>query len=62
MKAIVMLHIPRPGRFADEVNLSQIEEIAQDFMDLRLIIAHPDGHTLSSRREMPLRGFLNTKT
>jgi predicted TIM-barrel fold metal-dependent hydrolase len=40
MKAIVMLHIPRPGRFADEVNLSQIEEIAQDFMDLRLIIAH----------------------
>ena len=40
MGAIVMLHIPRPGRFKDPVNLAQILEIKRDFPNLRLIIAH----------------------
>ena len=38
--AIVMLHIPRPGRLKDPVNLAQILEIKQEFPRIRLIIAH----------------------
>ena len=38
--AIVMLHIPRPGRLKDPVNLEQIKEIKQEFPNLRLIVAH----------------------
>lgn len=37
---IIMLHIPRGGRLRDEVNLAQIQEIARDFTNLKLIIAH----------------------
>ena len=40
MGAIVMLHIPRPGRLKDPVNLAQICEIKELFPNLRLIIAH----------------------
>ena len=40
MGAIVMLHIPRPGRLKDPVNLAQILEIKKEFPNLRLIIAH----------------------
>lgn len=37
---IVMLHIPRPGRLKDEVNLAQIREIKLRYPHIRLIIAH----------------------
>ncbi|MBQ7624961.1 MAG: amidohydrolase family protein [Clostridia bacterium] len=37
---IVMLHIPRPGRLRDPVNLEQILEIKREFPRVRLIIAH----------------------
>ena len=40
MGAIVMLHIPRPGRLKDPVNLGQILEIKKEFPNVRLIIAH----------------------
>lgn len=40
MGAIVMLHIPRDGRLKDPVNLHQIREIAEEFPNIRLIIAH----------------------
>lgn len=40
MGAIVMLHIPRPGRLKDPVNLAQIEELKAEFPNIRLIIAH----------------------
>ena len=40
MGAIVMLHIPRDGRFKDPVNLAQILEIKRDYPNVRLIIAH----------------------
>jgi hypothetical protein len=40
MGAIVMLHIPRHGRFKDPVNLRQILEIKREFPRIRLIIAH----------------------
>ena len=40
MGAIVMLHIPRPGRLKDPVNLAQIVEIKKEFPNLRLIVAH----------------------
>jgi predicted TIM-barrel fold metal-dependent hydrolase len=37
---IVMLHIPRPGRLGDEVNLAQLEEISQLYPDARIIVTH----------------------
>jgi len=40
MGAIVMLHIPRPGRLKDPVNLHQIKELKSRFPNIRLIIAH----------------------
>lgn len=40
MGAIVMLHIPRPGRLKDPVNLGQIIEFKKEFPNVRLIIAH----------------------
>lgn len=40
MGAIIMLHVPRPGRLKDPVNLGQILEIKKEFPNLRLIIAH----------------------
>ena len=40
MGAIVMLHIPRPGRLKDPVNLHQIKELKTQFPNIRLIIAH----------------------
>lgn len=40
MGAIVMLHIPRPGRLKDPVNLAQIIAIKKEFPNIRLIIAH----------------------
>ena len=38
--AIVMLHLPRPGRLKDPVNLAQIIELKKEFPNVRLIIAH----------------------
>lgn len=38
--AFVMLHIPRDGRLRDPVNVHQIMEIAQNYPNIRLIIAH----------------------
>ena len=40
MGAIVMLHIPRDGRFKDPVNLAEILEIKKCYPNVRLIIAH----------------------
>lgn len=40
MGAIVMLHIPRPGRLKDPVNLEQILEIRREFPNVRLVVAH----------------------
>ena len=37
---IVMLHIPRPGRLRDPVNLAQILEIETRYRNLHLIVAH----------------------
>lgn len=37
---IVMLHIPRPGRLSDPLNLKQLVEIEKAFPNLRLIVAH----------------------
>ncbi len=37
---MVMLHIPRPGRLKDPVNLSQILEIEQKYPDVKLVLAH----------------------
>ena len=40
MGAIAMLHIPRPGRLKDPVNLAQMTEFKKEFPNVRLIIAH----------------------
>lgn len=40
MGGLMMLHIPRPGRLKDPVNIAQILEIKRDFPRIRLIIAH----------------------
>lgn len=40
MGAIVVCHIPRPGRLKDPVNLGQIMEIKRQFPRLRFIVAH----------------------
>jgi predicted TIM-barrel fold metal-dependent hydrolase/GNAT superfamily N-acetyltransferase len=37
---IVMLHIPRPGRIGDSVNLAQMLEIERRYQNTRIIIAH----------------------
>lgn len=37
---IVMLHIPRPGRLRDPVNLAQLLQIERDYPNLSLIVAH----------------------
>lgn len=37
---IVMLHIPRPGRIRDPVNLHQMIEIEARYPNLKLVIAH----------------------
>lgn len=37
---LVMLHIPRPGRLGDPVNIAQILEIEQRYTNLNLILAH----------------------
>jgi len=37
---IVMLHIPRPGRLRDPVNLAQILEIERKYPGARVILAH----------------------
>ena len=38
--SIVMLHIPRPGRLKDPVNLEQMMTIERDYPNVKLIIAH----------------------
>ena len=40
LKAALMLHIPRPGRLKDPVNIEQMLEIDRRYPDVRLIIAH----------------------
>lgn len=40
LSLIIMLHIPRPGRFKDQVNLAQILEIKEKYPNIKLIIAH----------------------
>lgn len=37
---ILMLHIPRPGRLKDPVNLAQLKEIEEKYPNIKLIIAH----------------------
>lgn len=37
---IAMLHVPRPGRLRDPVNLAQMLEIEQRYPNVKLIIAH----------------------
>jgi len=37
---IMMLHIPRPGRLRDPVNLAQLLEIEERYPRIRLIVAH----------------------
>jgi len=37
---IVMLHIARPDRLADPVNIAQLKEISKTYPDIKLIIAH----------------------
>lgn len=37
---IMMLHIPRPARLRDPVNLAQMVEIEERYPDIKLIIAH----------------------
>lgn len=37
---MVMLHIPRPGRLKDPVNLAQMIEIEEKYPNIKLIIAH----------------------
>lgn len=37
---IAMLHIPRPGRLKDRVNVEQMLEIEQKYPNVKLIIAH----------------------
>ena len=37
---ILMLHIPRPARFKDPVNLAQLKEIEERYPNIKLIIAH----------------------
>ena len=39
-KLAVMLHIPRPGRFADPVNRRQMLELCGKYPDVRFIFAH----------------------
>lgn len=38
--AVVMLHIARPGRLRDPVNIVQLMEIEQEYPDIKLIVAH----------------------
>jgi len=37
---VVMLHIPRPGRLKDPVNLAQLLEIDNNYPNVKLIVAH----------------------
>lgn len=37
---IVMLHVPRPQRFRDPVNIAQIKYICEHYRGLKLIVAH----------------------
>ncbi len=37
---VVMLHIPRPGRLRDKVNISQLMEIEERYPNIKLIVAH----------------------
>lgn len=37
---MVMLHIPRDGRFRDPVNIAQIRYICETYPNIRLVIAH----------------------
>lgn len=39
-KLMVMLHVPRNGRFKDPVNLEQIRWICETYPEIRLVIAH----------------------
>jgi len=37
---ILLVHIPRAGRFKDPVNLAQLKEIEENYPNIRLVIAH----------------------
>ncbi len=37
---VLMLHIPRPGRLKDQVNLAQLLEIERKYPEIKLVIAH----------------------
>jgi predicted TIM-barrel fold metal-dependent hydrolase len=39
-RGAVMLHIPRPGRLKDPVNLRELVEIEEKYPDIKLIVAH----------------------
>ena len=40
LEAVLMLHIPRPGRLKDPVNIEQMLEIDRRYPNIKLIIAH----------------------
>ncbi len=40
LKGVVMLHISRPGRLKDPVNLAQLLEIEEHYPAIKLIVAH----------------------
>jgi predicted TIM-barrel fold metal-dependent hydrolase len=37
---VVVLHLPRPGRLGDELNLRQLVEMERDFPGARVVVAH----------------------
>lgn len=37
---IIMLHIPRPGRIADPVNVADLEEVCTEYPRAKIILAH----------------------
>jgi uncharacterized protein len=39
-KALMMLHLPRPGRIGDEDNIRELIEISRRYPDARIIVAH----------------------
>lgn len=40
LKGVIMLHISRPGRLKDPLNLAQLMEIEEKYPNIKLIVAH----------------------
>jgi len=39
-RGILMLHLPRPGRLADEDNIREVSDLVEEFPGIRTIVAH----------------------